>query len=123
MRHASPVRIMALASAKEPGRARGDLYRRFALLTAGVAILVIVVAFLVVHPGAALSSSNVVAARWLLASLGILTAVLAFFSAKLFLRRSAELPARRLRIDDRGISFEAGHLSQGAAVHSARGQE
>jgi hypothetical protein len=123
MRHASPVRIMALASAKEPGRARGDLHRRLAFLMAGVAILVIVVGFLVVHPVAALSSSNVVAARWLLASLGVLTAVLAFFSAKLFLRRSAELPARRLRIDHGGISFEAGHLGHGTAVHLGRGQE
>jgi len=123
MWHASPVRIMALASAKDSGRATGDLYRSFALLMAGVAILVIVVAFLVAHPGAALSSSNVVAARWLLASLGVLTAVLAFFSAKLFLLRSAELPARRLRIDARGISFEASHLGHGTIGQRGRGQE
>jgi hypothetical protein len=71
-----------------------------------VATLAIVVGFLVLHPGAALTPSNVVAARWLLGSLGALTAVLAFFSVRLFLKRSAELPARRLRIDQRGVSFE-----------------
>jgi len=41
MRHsAPPVRIMALASANEPRRARGELYRSFALLMAAVATLV-----------------------------------------------------------------------------------
>src|SRR5882757_8585927 len=103
MRHsAPPVRIMALASANEPRRARGELYRSFALLMAGVATLVILVAFLVLHPGVAVSSSNVVAGRWLLTALGALTAVLAFVAARLFLRLSAELPARRLRIDQHG---------------------
>jgi hypothetical protein len=108
MQHgALPVRIMGLSTAREPGRARGDLYRCFALLMVAVATLVGVVAFLVLHPGgAALSSSNIVAARWLLAALGALTAVLAFLSGRLFLRRSNELPARRLRIDGTGVSFE-----------------
>jgi hypothetical protein len=107
MRHvAPPVRIMALASEKQPGRAKGDLYRSFGLMMAAVATLVTVVAFLVVRRGAALTPSNVVAARWLIGLLGCSTAVLAFVSARLFLKRSAELPARRLRIDQRGLSFE-----------------
>src|SRR5262245_37567376 len=106
MRHvATPVRIMALASEKQPSRARADLYRSFALTMAAVAMLAAVVAFLVVYRGAALTPSNVVAARWLLGSLGVLTAVLAFVSVRLFLKRSAELPARRLRIDHQGVSF------------------
>jgi hypothetical protein len=107
MRHvAPPVRIMALASEKQPGRAKADLYRSFALMMIAVATLATVVAFLLMHRGSALTPSNVVAARWLLGSLGVLTALLAFLSARLFLRRSAELPARRLRIDQRGVSFE-----------------
>jgi hypothetical protein len=107
MRHvAPPVRIMALASEKQPGRAKADLYRSFALMMVAVATLATVVAFLLLHRGSALTPSNVVAARWLLGSLGVLTALLAFLSARLFLRRSAELPARRLRIDQRGVSFE-----------------
>src|SRR5215831_11518471 len=102
MRHvAPPVRIMALASEKQPGRARGDLYRSFALMMAAVATLATVVAYLVLHRGAALTPSNVGAARWLIALLGVSTALLAFLSARLFLKRSAELPARRLRIDHR----------------------
>jgi len=113
MRHvAPPVRIMALASEKQPGRARGDLYRSFGLTMVAVATLATVVAFLVLHRGAALTPSNVVAARWLLASLGVLTALLAFVSVRLFLKRSAELPARRLRIDQRGVSFEGAQALQ-----------
>src|SRR5207244_862118 len=103
---APPVRIMALAAAREPARARSDLYRSFALLMAAVAMLVIVVAFLVLRTGAAPSASNVAAARWLVGALGFLIAVLSFVSGRLFLRRSAELPARRIRIDERGVFFE-----------------
>src|SRR5205085_6452298 len=89
----------------------------FALLMAAVATLVTVVAFLVLHPGAALSRSNVVAGRWLIATLGLLTAVLAFLCARLFLKRSAELPARRLRIDQRGVSFEGMKREPAPATH------
>jgi hypothetical protein len=111
MRHAAPpVRIMALASANEPDRARGDLYRAFALLMAAVATPVALVAFLVLHPGAAVSSSNVAAGRWLLLTLGALTAVLAFIATRFFLQKSAELPAKRLRIDQHGVSFETGRV-------------
>src|SRR5258707_10856046 len=99
MRHsAPPVRIMALASANEPRRARGELYRSFALLMAAVATLVALVAFLVLHPRGAVTASNVVAGRWLLIALGALTALLAFVAARPFLQLSVSLPARRFRI-------------------------
>jgi hypothetical protein len=42
-----------------------------------------------------------------MASLGFVTGVLAFFSARLFLRRLTKVPLRRLRIDATGIAFEA----------------
>jgi hypothetical protein len=73
---------------------------------AAVAMLATVVGVLVLHRGAALSASNVVAARWLLTALGVVTAALSFVCGRLFLQRSAELPARRLRIDSRGLFFE-----------------
>jgi len=102
-----PVRIMALASARESMRARADLYRCFVLLLAAVATLVMVIVFRVVNPIALRGSPSVVAARWVLGSLGAVTAILAYLSARLFFRRSSALPARRLRIDPRGIVFEA----------------
>jgi hypothetical protein len=122
MRHiAPPVRIMALASEKQPDRARADLYRSFALLMAALATLVTVVGFLVFYRGAAPTVSNLVAARWLLAALGVLTAALAFLCARLFLKRSAELPARRLRIDGKGISFEGiGRPAERSSAASTR---
>jgi hypothetical protein len=101
------MRMVALASTREPYRAKSDLKYCFALLIGAITLLALIVAFLVMSPAAALSASNFGAARWLLAALGLLTGVLAFFSARLFLRRSSELPLRRLSIDASGVRFES----------------
>ena len=102
---AFPTRVVALLSPQEPSRARADLKHCFALLAGALLLLVAIVAFLVVRPGTALTASNQLAARWLLALLGVVAGVLAFVTARLFLRRSSELstPATDARRSGRSI--------------------
>ncbi len=100
-------RIIALASARAPLRSKTELYSCLALLFGAVATLTAVITYLAMAPGAPVAPSNLTGARSLLASLGLTTGVLAFFSARLFLRRRAKRPLRRLRVDATGIAFEA----------------
>jgi hypothetical protein len=100
-------RIIALASAREPAHSKTELYSCLALLFGAIATLTAVVTYLVIAPGEPVAPSNLTSARTLMASLGIVTGVLAFFSAKLFVRRLAKVPLRRLRVDATGIAFEA----------------
>jgi len=100
-------RIIALASAREPLRSKTELYSCLALLFGAIATLTAVVTYLAMAPGAPVAPSNLTGARSLLASLGLVTGVLAFFSARLFVRRVAKRPLRRLRIDATGIALEA----------------
>jgi hypothetical protein len=100
-------RIVALASAREPSRSKTELYSCLALLFGAVATLTAVITYLAIAPGAAVAPSNLTGARSLLASLGLATSVLAFFSARLFVHRLAKTPLRRLRFDGAGIAFEA----------------
>jgi len=111
-------RIIALASAREPSHSKTELYSCLALLFGAIATLTAVVTYLAMAPGAPVAPSNLTGARSLLASLGLVTSVLAFFSAKLFVRRLAKRPLRRLRIDAAGIAFEAPgrHHDQGRMV-------
>jgi hypothetical protein len=100
-------RIIALATAREPFRSKTELYSCLALLFGAIATLTAVVTYLAMAPGAPVAPSNLTGARSLLASLGLATGVLAFFSARLFVRRLATRTLRRLRIDATGIAFEA----------------
>ena len=99
-------RIIALASAREPSFSKTELYSCLALLFGAIATLTAVVTYLAIAPSAPVTS-NLTSARSLLASLGLVTAVLAFFSARLFVRRLTKVPLRRLRVDGAGIAFEA----------------
>jgi hypothetical protein len=99
-------RIIALASAREPSRSKTELYSCLALLFGAIATLTAVVTYLAIAPGTA-STGNLTSARSLMASLGLVTGVLAFFSARLFVHRLKQVPLRRLRVDKAGIAFEA----------------
>jgi hypothetical protein len=100
-------RIIALVTSREPSRSKTELYSCLALLFGAIATLTAVVTYLAMAPRPAVSPSNLTGARSLLASLGLVTSVLAFFSARLFVRRNAQRALRRLRVDGSGISFEA----------------
>ena len=78
-------RIVALATAREPSRSKTELYSCLALLFGAVATLTAVITYLAIAPGASVAPSNLTGARSLLASLGLATSVLAFFSARLLL--------------------------------------
>ena len=107
-------RIIALAGLREPSRSKTELYSCLALLFGAIATLTAVVTYLVMAPRGPVPSSNLTGARWLLTILGLVTGVLAFFSARLFWRRRANVPLRRLRVDATGIVFEApGHRDLG----------
>jgi hypothetical protein len=99
-------RIMALASAREPSWSKTELYSCLALLFGAIATLTAIVTYWAMAPSAPDAAANLVGARSLLASLGLVTGVLAFFSARLFVRRMAKRPLRRLRIDPIGIALE-----------------
>src|SRR6185503_19626897 len=73
-------RIVALASAREPSHSKTELYSCLALLFGAIATLTAVVTYLAMAPGAPVAPSNLSGARSLLASLGLVTSVLAFFS-------------------------------------------
>ena len=103
---AHPTRVVALVSPQGPSRAGSDLKQCFALLLGSMSVLAAIVAFLVVSPGAAISASNLAAARWLLALLGVVTGALAFSTARLFLRRSTDLSPRRLTLHKSGVQFD-----------------
>jgi len=77
---ASPTRVMALVSSREPYRASPNLKRCFAL-----------------------SASSHVAARCLLAVLGLVTGVLAFLLGRFYLRRTSERTMPRLTLDATGV--------------------
>jgi hypothetical protein len=64
------------------------------------------VTFLVARPGSALTASNHAAARWLLLLSGMVAGVLAFVTARLFLRRSSELTWPRLTLDRKGVHLD-----------------
>jgi hypothetical protein len=86
-------------------------------------LLGVIVAALVARPGTALSVSNVVAARWLLAGLGLVAGLLAFLTTRLFVQRSDQLAARRLTVDGSGVRFNDASLpsaGQGMASPSER---
>ncbi len=100
-----PVRMVALAR-REPSRVKSDRRLCVALLLAAAVTLVTIVALFIVNP-ALLHSSNLAGARWLLGSLGFVMGVMAFFSGRLFRRRPAEPPTRRLSIDRAGIALES----------------
>jgi len=100
-------RIIALASAREPSRSKAELYSFLALLFGAIATLTAVITYLAMAPRAPVAPSNLTSARSLLAALGLVTGVLAFFSARLFVRRRASRLLRRLRVDATGIAFEA----------------
>jgi hypothetical protein len=99
-------RIIALASAREPSQSKTELYSCLALLFGAIATLTAVVTYLAIAPDGP-PTSSLTSARSLLASLGLVTGVLAFFSARLFVHRLAKIPLRRLRVDATGIAFEA----------------
>jgi len=103
---AHPTRVVALVSPQGHPRASSDLKQCFALLVGSMSVLGAIVAFLVVSPGVAISASNLAAARWLLALLGVVTGALAFATARLFRRRSTDLAPRRLTLDKSGVQFD-----------------
>jgi hypothetical protein len=99
---------MALGSARELGRASNDLRWCLVLLVGAVAVLFFVLGVLAMHRPLAPGSSQTRAARWLLSAIASAAAALVFVSGRFFLRRSAQLPRRRLIIDRTGIAFESG---------------
>ncbi len=101
-----PARIMALASAKEP-RPRPDPHERSTLAISALATLIAGAALWILFRGPPGASWNVVAARWLLGSLTLSTALAATLSALRLRSIAREVPKRRLRIDPLGVWFEA----------------
>ncbi|MET0593668.1 MAG: hypothetical protein ABW133_13275 [Polyangiaceae bacterium] len=99
-------RIIALATAREPSWSKTELYSCLALLFGAIATLTAIITYLAMAPSVPIAAANLTGARSLLASLGLVTSVLAFFSARLFVRRRVKRPLRRLRIDAGGIALE-----------------
>jgi len=106
MRHGvPPARIMALASAWPP-RPKADPHDRSTLAISAGATLIAGAALWVLCRGPAAASWNVVAARWLLGSILLSTALAAVLSGRRLRSVAREVPRRRLRIDHLGVSFE-----------------
>lgn len=99
-------RIIALATAREPSWSKTELYSCLALLFGAIATLTAIITYLAMAPSVPAAAANLTGARSLLGSLGLVTSVLAFFSARLFMRRRVKRPLRRLRIDASGIALE-----------------
>jgi hypothetical protein len=99
---------MALGNARELGRASKDLRWCLVLLVGAVAALLFVLGVLAMHRPLVQGNAQLRAARWLLGAIASAAAALAFVSGRFFLRRSSQLPRRRLIIDRGGIAFETG---------------
>jgi hypothetical protein len=113
-------RFIALATAREPAWSKTELYSCLALLFGAIATLTAIITYFAMTPTTPIETANLTGARSLLASLGLVTSVLAFFSARLFLRRQVKAPLRRLRIDGRGIALETVSHRDGGRISQDR---
>src|SRR4051812_19356865 len=91
------MRMVVLRSTPEPRRAKSELRQSFALLTAAIFILVGVVSLLLLGVAPLVGPTSRLAARWLVAALGVVAGALAYAAGKRFLARSNELSQRKLR--------------------------
>jgi hypothetical protein len=98
--------VVALVSPQRPPGARADLKRSFALLVSALVLLGAIVTFLVARSGSALTASNQSAARYLVVFAGLVTGVLAYLTARRFLRRSHQLSWPRLTLDRKGVRLD-----------------
>src|SRR5947209_18013907 len=96
MRHrggrAEPRRIIAFGHASEIGRGSADFRFCSIVLVGSLAVLLLVVGTLAINRPLVHGMSQVRAERWLLGTIALVAAALAFVSGRLLLRRWAQRP-------------------------------